>query len=156
MPSCGISDAHILLKYSRFPSLPPIPANSVTNIGREQSTWKVLHKLGAGVVLHKLGARVRIGAVGWGAALHSEGREFHSLWGPFFRPHYGREINLASNGNECQGYLLACKGGQWVRLTTLPPSCPECLDILDASTSGNPKVLSRSVMGYLYLLRACR
>jgi hypothetical protein len=43
------------------------------------------------------------------------------------------------------------KGGRYVGLTTLPPSCADCLKILGASTSWNPQVLSRHVMGLLYL-----
>jgi hypothetical protein len=45
------------------------------------------------------------------------------------------------------------KGGRCVGLTTLPPSCANCLEILTASTPWNPKGLSRSVMGLLYVLR---
>jgi hypothetical protein len=43
------------------------------------------------------------------------------------------------------------KGGRCVGLTTLPPSCADCLESLWASTSWNPKGLSRPVMGLLYL-----
>jgi hypothetical protein len=35
------------------------------------------------------------------------------------------------------------KGGRCVELTTLPPSCADCLDILGASNSCNPQGLSR-------------
>jgi len=45
--------------------------------------------------------------------------------------------------------------GRYVGLTTLPPSCADCLEIWGALTSWNPQGLSRSVMGllhfYLYL-----
>jgi len=37
--------------------------------------------------------------------------------------HYGPGINSASNRNEYQEYFLGVKSGQYVRLTTLPPSC---------------------------------
>ena len=40
-----------------------------------------------------------------------------------FRPHYGPGVDSASNRNEYQEYFLGGKGGQCVRLTTLPPSC---------------------------------
>ena len=47
-----------------------------------------------------------------------------------------------------------CKGGRYVGLTILPPSCADYLDILGASISCKPQGLSRPVMGdlYLYLL----
>ena len=40
-----------------------------------------------------------------------------------FRSHYGTGVDSASNRNEYQEYFLGSKEGQWVRLTTLPPSC---------------------------------
>jgi hypothetical protein len=48
------------------------------------------------------------------------------------------------------------KGGRSIGLTTLPPSCADCLEILGASTSWNPKGLSRPVMGYVYLFTTIR
>jgi len=49
------------------------------------------------------------------------------------------------------------KRGRCVGLTTLPPSCAECLEILEASTSLSPKSLSRpvQVLLYLFLLAHC-
>jgi hypothetical protein len=47
------------------------------------------------------------------------------------------------------GILPGGKDGQCVGLTTLPPSCVDCLEILGASTSWNPKGLSRRVAGKL-------
>jgi len=49
------------------------------------------------------------------------------------------EVDSASNTTEYQEYLLSGKGGQCVRLTTLPPSCAKCLEILGASTSCSPQ-----------------
>ena len=46
--------------------------------------------------------------------------------------------------NEYQEYLLVGKGTQCAGLTTLPPSYTDCVEILGASTSWNPKCLSRS------------
>ena len=43
------------------------------------------------------------------------------------------------------------KGGRCVELTTLPPSCADCLKIVEASTSWNPRGLRRPVQGQLYL-----
>jgi hypothetical protein len=76
-----------------------------------------------------------------------EGRGCDSRWG-HFRPHYGPGV---SNRNEYQEAFLWGKGGQWVGLKTLPPSCTDCLEVLGASTSWSPKVPSRPVMGQLYL-----
>jgi len=39
------------------------------------------------------------------------------------------------------------KGDRCVGLTTLPPPCADCLEILEASTSWSPKGLSRTAMG---------
>jgi hypothetical protein len=46
-----------------------------------------------------------------------------------FRSHYGPGVDSASNRNEYQEYFLVCKGGRCVGLTTLPPSCADCLQI---------------------------
>jgi hypothetical protein len=66
-----------------------------------------------------------------------------------FRPHYGLGVNWASNRNKYQGYLLGGKGGRCVGLTTLRPSCADCLEILGASTSWSPKGLSRNSFTFL-------
>ena len=44
------------------------------------------------------------------------------------------------------------KGGQCVRLTTLSPSCAECLEIWEPRPSGTLRACSRSVQELLYLL----
>jgi hypothetical protein len=44
------------------------------------------------------------------------------------------------------------KGGQWVRLTTLPPSCAVVMCNLGTLTSWNPPDHSRPLMGLLYLV----
>jgi len=46
-----------------------------------------------------------------------------------FRPHSGPGVDSASNRNEYQEYFLGGKGGRCVGLTTLPPSCADCLEI---------------------------
>jgi hypothetical protein len=46
-----------------------------------------------------------------------------------FRPHYGPGVDPASNRNEYQEYALWSKGVRCVGLTTIPPSCVECLEI---------------------------
>jgi hypothetical protein len=69
-----------------------------------------------------------------------EGREFDSRWNfPFtlsYRPHYGPGVESVSNRNEYQEYFLGSKGGRCVGLTTLPPSCAECLEIWEPQTPG--------------------
>jgi hypothetical protein len=66
----------------------------------------------------------------------------------------GPEVDSTSNTNEYQGTYWGgggVKGSRCVQLTTLPPSCAYCLEILGLSTSWSPKGLSRTVMGELYL-----
>ena len=52
------------------------------------------------------------------------------------RPHYGPGVVSASNRNEYQEYFLGGKGGRRVGLTTLPPSCTDCLEIWEPHTPG--------------------
>jgi hypothetical protein len=40
------------------------------------------------------------------------------------------------NSNEYQEYSLGGKGGQYVWLTILPPSCADCLENWDTQTPG--------------------
>jgi len=54
-----------------------------------------------------------------------------------FRPHYGPGVDSASNRNEYQEYFLWGKGGRCVGLTTLPPSCADCLEIWEPQRPGN-------------------
>ena len=42
--------------------------------------------------------------------------------------------------NEYQEYFLGSKGGQCVRLTTLPPSCADCLEIWEPQLPGTLRV----------------
>jgi hypothetical protein len=53
----------------------------------------------------------------------------------------------ASNRNEYQEFFLGGKGGQCVGLTTLPPSCADCLEIWEPR---DPKGMSRPAMGLLF------
>jgi len=51
---------------------------------------------------------------------------------------------------QCATYQkVVGKGGWCIGLTTLPPSCVDCVEVLGASTPSNPKGLSRLVMGQL-------
>ena len=45
----------------------------------------------------------------------------------------------ASNRNEYQEYFLRGKGGRDVGLTTLPPSCADCLEIWEPQPPGTLK-----------------
>ena len=67
----------------------------------------------------------------------SEGRGFDSRWCPF-----GPGVDSASNRNEYQEYFLEGRSGRCVGLTTLPPTCADCLDIWEPQPPGT--------------LRACR
>jgi len=49
-------------------------------------------------------------------------------------------LGVASNRNEYQQYFLGDKGGRCVGLTTLPPSCTDCLDIWESQPPGNLRV----------------
>ena len=53
-----------------------------------------------------------------------------------FRPHCGPRVDSASNRNEYQEYFLGCIGGRCVRLTTLPPSCADCLEFYEPQPPG--------------------
>ena len=68
-----------------------------------------------------------------------EGCGFDSRWfiGIFFRPHYGPGFDSASNRNEYQGYFLGGKGGRCVEVTTLLPSCADCLEIWASQPPGS-------------------
>ena len=47
---------------------------------------------------------------------------------------------LPGNINKYQEYLLKGKGGRCVGLTTLPPSCADCLEIWEPQTPGTLRV----------------
>jgi len=53
-----------------------------------------------------------------------------------FWSHCGPGLDSASNINEYQEYFLGGKGSRCVRLTTLPLSCAECLEIWEPQTPG--------------------
>jgi hypothetical protein len=52
------------------------------------------------------------------------------------RPHYGPGVDSTSNRNEYQEYFVRGKGGRCVELTTLLPSCADCLEIWEPQTPG--------------------
>jgi len=53
-----------------------------------------------------------------------------------FRLHYGPGVDSASNRNEYQEYILGGKDGRYIGLTTLPPSCANCLEIWEPQPPG--------------------
>jgi hypothetical protein len=72
-----------------------------------------------------------------------EGRGFDSRWCHWnfsltqsFRSHYGPGVDSASDRNEYQEYFVGAKGGRYVGLTTLPPSCADCLEICEPQPPG--------------------
>ena len=64
-----------------------------------------------------------------------------------FRPYYGPEVDSSSNRSEYQEYFLGGKGGRWVGLTTLLPSCTDYLEILGISTFRSSNAQSRPAIG---------
>jgi hypothetical protein len=48
-------------------------------------------------------------------------------------------FDSASNRNEYQEYLLGGKGGRCLGLTTLPPSCADCLEIWEPEPPGTQR-----------------
>jgi hypothetical protein len=50
--------------------------------------------------------------------------------------HYGPGVDSASNRNEHQDYFLGGKGDRCAGLTTLPPSCADCLEIWEPQPPG--------------------
>ena len=58
--------------------------------------------------------------------------------------------NGTVEGNEYVQYFLGSKGGRYVRLTTLPPSCADCPEICKHHPPGTPRACNRAVQGVLY------
>ena len=92
----------------------------------------------------------RGGAVGWGTALQV-GRSrvrFPMVSLEFFIDiilpvALGPGVDSASKRNEYQEYFLEGKGGRCVGLTTLPPSCADCLEIWKPQPPGNLRASPR-------------
>ena len=59
--------------------------------------------------------------------------------------YFGPGVDSASKINGYQEYIVGDKGGRCVGLTALQPSYADCLEILAASTSWNPKDQFRPV-----------
>jgi len=59
---------------------------------------------------------------------------------------------ILSNRNEYQEFLLGGKGGRCVGLTTLPPSCADCLEIWELQPPGTFSTCNRPVQLLLYRL----
>ena len=61
----------------------------------------------------------------------------------FFRPHYGSGVDPPSISNEFQEYFLKRKEGRYLGLTTLPPSCADCLEIQEPQPPGTLRACPR-------------
>jgi hypothetical protein len=61
----------------------------------------------------------------------------------------GSGFDSASNRNEYQEYFLGSKGSRCVGLTTLPPSCADCLEIEAPQPPGTLRACSGTVLGLL-------
>jgi hypothetical protein len=73
----------------------------------------------------------------------AEGRGIDSRWGHWnfsFRPHYGPGVGSASSRKKYREYFLGGKCGRCVWLTTLPPSCADCLEIWEPQPPGTLRV----------------
>ena len=70
----------------------------------------------------------------------SEGRGFDSRcchWNfSSFRSHCGPGVDSVFNRNEYQEYFLGGKGGRCVGLTTLAPTCVDCLEMWEPQPPG--------------------
>src|SRR5215475_10065943 len=68
-----------------------------------------------------------------------------------FWPHYGPGVDSASNRNEYQEYFPGSKGGRCIGLTTLPPSCADCLEIWEPQPSGTLRACNGIALPLLYV-----
>ena len=70
-----------------------------------------------------------------------------------FYMYFMRDLDIVlSNRNEYQEFFLGGKGGRCVGLTTLPPSCADCLEIWELQPSGTLRACNRPVQRLLYHL----
>ena len=60
-------------------------------------------------------------------------------------------VDSTSDRNEYQEYFLDGKGGRFVRLTTSPLSCADCLNIWAPQPPGTVRACSSPVQGVIYL-----
>jgi hypothetical protein len=86
-------------------------------------------------------------------------RPIKTLVSQSFQAHCGPGVDSASNRNEYQEYFLGGKGGRCVGLTTLPPSCAECLEIRKPQPPGTLRAcngiafpFTSQVGAYVFLL----
>jgi hypothetical protein len=57
-----------------------------------------------------------------------------------FLSHYGPGVDSSSNINQYQEYFPVGKFGRYIWLTTLPPSCADCLEIWEPHPPGTLRV----------------
>ena len=65
-------------------------------------------------------------------------------------PHYGPGVDSAFNGNEFQEYFLGAKGGRYLGLTTLPPSCADCLEIWEPQPPGTHRACNGIALPFTF------
>jgi hypothetical protein len=63
---------------------------------------------------------------------------------------HGPGVDSVSNRNEYQEYFLGGKGGRCVWLTTLPPSCPDCLEIWEPQPPGTLRACNGIALPLFY------
>jgi hypothetical protein len=85
-----------------------------------------------------------------------EGHGFNSQWCDWnssltwtFWSHYGPGVESDSNRTEYKEYFLRGKDGRCIRLTTLPPSCADCLEIWEPPLPGMLRACNRPAVGML-------
>jgi hypothetical protein len=72
-----------------------------------------------------------------------------------FRPHYGPGVHSASNRNEYQECFLRGECGRCVGLTTLPPSCADCLEIVEPQRPGTLTACTGIALPFYWLGMTC-
>ena len=78
----------------------------------------------------------------------------NQLWGPrssLSHGYRGSRVDSAYKRNEFQEYFLGGKGGRRAGMSTLPPSCADCLEIWEPQPHGTLRACNRAVHGLLYL-----
>jgi len=64
-------------------------------------------------------------------------------------PHCGLGADSASNRNEYQEYCLTGIRGQFIGLTTVPPSCADCYEIWESQPPGTLKAHPGIVLPFI-------
>ena len=70
------------------------------------------------------------------------------------------EVNSLARRNQYQIYFQRAKGGRFVGLTILPPSCADCLEIWESQPPGTLRVYpdlyrDRFTLTFTFIRRTC-